>query len=202
MLLRRAYGVDVIASALFAKVEGLGQSRIAERLGAPASTVRNWTRRFASRCEDIRAAATARAYALNPGLGRIDPQASGAGDALEALGAAASAAVALLGTPANVLAPHLGAHGRPAARPRLRLTLPQTAEPVSSPHTTAASARAAISSIPGRFRSKGTERRKCLINYWQSEALAPWGPSSFWMAGEALQRCRAGPKRPLQLQAS
>ena len=48
-LLRRADGIAVIWAALAAKASGLGFRPIAADLGRPASTVRDWLARFASR---------------------------------------------------------------------------------------------------------------------------------------------------------
>jgi hypothetical protein len=53
-LLRRADGVAVIWAALACKAAGLGYRPIAAGLGRPASTVRGWLARFASRAELVR----------------------------------------------------------------------------------------------------------------------------------------------------
>lgn len=46
VLLRRADAVDVIGAALLAAAQGLGQRRVAERVGRPVSTVRGWLSRM------------------------------------------------------------------------------------------------------------------------------------------------------------
>jgi hypothetical protein len=62
VLLRRADVVEVIGEALLAAAGGLGQRRVAERVGRPASTVRGWlsrTVRVAERVLAVCAAAVA-----------------------------------------------------------------------------------------------------------------------------------------------
>ena len=46
--------VEVIGAALTARAAGLGHRRIAVWLGAPASTVRGWLRRWAARVAEVR----------------------------------------------------------------------------------------------------------------------------------------------------
>lgn len=53
-LVRRRDGAEVIGLALTAKARGVGHRRSARSLGRPASTVRGWLRRFASRSVVIR----------------------------------------------------------------------------------------------------------------------------------------------------
>lgn len=92
-LCRRADAVWVIGAALEAKADGAGHRSIAARLGRPATTVRGWLRRFAARAEQVRAQFTRLLVALDPLAGPVTPRASLVGDALEAIGRAAAAAV-------------------------------------------------------------------------------------------------------------
>ena len=69
-LLRRVDAVAVIGAALLAKATGQGHRPIAARLGRPATTVRDWLRRFAARAEALRALFTALALRLDPDLTR------------------------------------------------------------------------------------------------------------------------------------
>lgn len=94
---RRRDAADVIVAALVAKAAGEGHRRIAGALGRPPATVRGWLRRASAQAEAIRTAATTFACALDPCLGAISPRGSALGDAVEALGIAASAAVRRLG---------------------------------------------------------------------------------------------------------
>jgi hypothetical protein len=100
-LLRRCAAVEVIGAALLAKQAGLGHRRVAARLGVPEATVRGWLRRFTARAETLRAAATVWAYRLDVQLGALQPRGSPYADALEALGAAAAAAVRRFGPPCS-----------------------------------------------------------------------------------------------------
>ena len=54
LLLRRAYGADLIWTALIARAQGAGHRRIAVDLEVPAATVRGWLRRAGHRLEKIR----------------------------------------------------------------------------------------------------------------------------------------------------
>lgn len=96
-LLRRRDGVEVIGAALVAKVSGSGHRRVEEMLGLPVSTVRGWLRRFARNAELVRVWFTVLAHGLDPMLGPIDSALSVFGDAVEAIGVAARAAVLRLG---------------------------------------------------------------------------------------------------------
>jgi len=87
----------VIGAALLSKHAGQGHRSIAAGAGVPASTVRGWLRRFALRAEELRTLATVMALDLDPMHPAIPPRDSPFGDALEALGLAASAAVRRLG---------------------------------------------------------------------------------------------------------
>jgi hypothetical protein len=96
-LLRRRDGVAVIGEALVAKAAGDGHRGIAERVGVPKDTVRGWLRRFAANADVIRAHFVRWAVALDSELGAIAPAASGFGDAVEAVAAAARAWVLRFG---------------------------------------------------------------------------------------------------------
>lgn len=97
-LLRRADTVEVIGWAIEQKIAGVGHRRIAVRVGVPATTVRDWLRRFARRAEAIRAHFTALAHRLDASCGRIDPAGSVFCDAVEAIGLAARAAARAYGS--------------------------------------------------------------------------------------------------------
>jgi hypothetical protein len=79
----RQTGVEVIGEAL---LSAEGYRRVAERLGVPAETVRDWRQRFGSRAVEIAAHFLGWARALD---GSLDPPVlagSLVGDALEAIG--------------------------------------------------------------------------------------------------------------------
>ncbi len=90
-LLRRADTAAVIGSALVGKACGYGHRVIAAGLGRPPSTVRGWLRRFASRVEPVRSAFTALAITLVVDAVLPDLQPTVFGDAVAAVGFAASA---------------------------------------------------------------------------------------------------------------
>jgi hypothetical protein len=96
-LLRRADGVDVIGAALRAKATGEGHRPIAARLQRPATTVRGWLRAFAGNAEVVRSALTGLLVALDPLTGSLPPHRSLLADAVEVVGACASAARRRLG---------------------------------------------------------------------------------------------------------
>ena len=84
-LARRRYAAEVIGEALLS-LGREGYRRVAERLGVPGETVRDWRSRFRSRAELITAHFLRWARALDASF---DPQAgegSLVGDALEAIG--------------------------------------------------------------------------------------------------------------------
>lgn len=97
MLLRRADGAAVIGAALLAKATGAGHRVIAAALSRPASTVRGWLRRFATRAEEMRVLFTGLLHALDPEVGPVQPGGSVLADAVEVLGLAGAAAVRRLG---------------------------------------------------------------------------------------------------------
>jgi transposase-like protein len=98
-LLRRADTAAVIGAALTGKARGDGHRPIAARLGRPASTVRGWLRRFASRAEPVRSAFTALAITLVVDAVLPDPAGGVFADAVAAVGAAASAVARRFGVP-------------------------------------------------------------------------------------------------------
>ncbi len=91
-LLRRADGVAVIWAALAGKAAGLGHRPIAAGLGRPASTVRDWLARFASRAGAVRGLFTVWLCALDADPPPLAPAGSAVGDAVAAVTAAAAAA--------------------------------------------------------------------------------------------------------------
>jgi hypothetical protein len=95
--LRRRDLAEVIGEALVANAAGVGRRRIAGRLGVHPDTVRGWLRRFAARAGEVREHFTRLAHGLGADLGVVEPRASPAGDALEAIGVAARAAAELFG---------------------------------------------------------------------------------------------------------
>jgi hypothetical protein len=66
VLLRRADAVDVIGKALLAAAEGLGQRRVAERVGLPVSTVRGWLARIGRVADRVLAVCAAAAAGFGP----------------------------------------------------------------------------------------------------------------------------------------
>ena len=91
-LLRRADGVAVIWAALAGKAAGLGHRPIAAGLGRPASTVRDWLARFASRAGAVRGLFTVWLCALDADPPPLPPAGSVVADAVAAVTAAAVAA--------------------------------------------------------------------------------------------------------------
>jgi len=91
-LLRRADGVAVIWAALAGKAAGLGFRPVAAGLGIPASTVRGWLARFASRAGAVRGLFTAWLCALDADPPPLAPAGSAVADAVAAIAAAAAAA--------------------------------------------------------------------------------------------------------------
>ncbi|HEY6422477.1 MAG TPA: helix-turn-helix domain-containing protein [Pseudonocardiaceae bacterium] len=84
-LLRRADSVEVIGSALVAAGAGWGHRRVARLVKRPASTVRNWLRRFDARAGPLRMWFTALAVALEPAPLMPQPAGSEVGDAVAAI---------------------------------------------------------------------------------------------------------------------
>lgn len=95
-LLRRRDSVEVIGVVLSEHSEE-ARVKLAERLGVPWETVRDWWRRFGRWAEAIRAHFTRWLLALTPGTAAPGGVGSRRGDALEAIGSAARAASLRLG---------------------------------------------------------------------------------------------------------
>jgi hypothetical protein len=91
-------------------VEGRSRAELARAAGAPWDTVRGWLRRFEERAVEVRAEFAALAHRWDAELGPIEPRATAAMDALEAIGMAAAAAVRRFG-PTPVWALVAGASG-------------------------------------------------------------------------------------------
>lgn len=94
---RRRDLAEVIGEALMARAAGGGHRRISGALGVPADTVRGWLRRFTARSGEIREHFIRLAYLLGADLVAVEPRASPAADALEAIGVAAQAAAVRFG---------------------------------------------------------------------------------------------------------
>jgi hypothetical protein len=92
----RKDAVEVIGEALLYSARE-GYRRVAERLGVPAETVRDWRVRFRSRAELIAAHFLRWARALDGALGATVSQGSPVGDALEAIGVCVRVASLVLG---------------------------------------------------------------------------------------------------------
>jgi hypothetical protein len=98
VLLRRMDVVEVIGAALTARLaEGRSRSETAREAGVCWDTARGWVRRFRARATEIRAEFTALAHRWDPELASIEPCGAAEKDALEAIGAAAAAAVRRFG---------------------------------------------------------------------------------------------------------
>jgi hypothetical protein len=94
VLLRRTDLAEVIGEAVMGRlVEGRSRAEVVAAAGAPWDTVRGWLRRFGKKAEEIRAGFTALAHRWDAELAGIEPRGSVVLDALEAIGAAAAAAV-------------------------------------------------------------------------------------------------------------
>jgi hypothetical protein len=92
-LARRLDAVEVIGEALLAEE---GYRQVAERLGVPAETVRDWRSRFRSRAEMVAAHFLRWARALDGALLGPELQGSPVADALEAIGVCVRVASLLL----------------------------------------------------------------------------------------------------------
>jgi transposase-like protein len=95
-LARRHDAVEVIGEALLCSA-GEAYRRVAERLGVPAETVRDWRLRFGSRAGLVADHFRCWARALDGALRLPEPQGSPVLDALEAIGCYARAASLSLG---------------------------------------------------------------------------------------------------------
>ena len=109
---RRADAVEVIGTGLAAALSGAGYARIGADLGVPPATVRGWLRRLRSRAEDMRCFAMFQLGVIggtDPAL--PGPDASPLHDALNAVAAAAHAAITGHGFGPPDLWPLLGRFG-------------------------------------------------------------------------------------------
>lgn len=88
---RRVDSVETVGAALMAAVRGAGHRKIAETIGVPPSTVRDWLRRARTNVENIRYRSTIAALTLDELAAKIDPTGSRLGDAVEAVGRAVMA---------------------------------------------------------------------------------------------------------------
>jgi hypothetical protein len=91
-LLRRADSAAVIWAALAGKAAGLGHRPVAQLLGRPEPTVRDWLARFTSRAELIRSVFTMWLCALDVDPPPLLPAGCPAADAVAAVAAAAGVA--------------------------------------------------------------------------------------------------------------
>lgn len=99
VLLRRMDVVEVIGAALTARfMDGRSRAETAREAGVCWDTARGWVRRFRGRAAEIGAEFTALAHRWDPELASIEPRGSVDLDALEAIGAAAAAAVRRFGS--------------------------------------------------------------------------------------------------------
>ena len=97
-LLRRLDLAAVIVETLVARhLEGRSRTEVVRSTGASWDTVRGWLRRFEQRAVEIRVEFAALACRWDADLAPIEPRATAALDALEAMGLAASAAVRRFG---------------------------------------------------------------------------------------------------------
>jgi hypothetical protein len=98
VLLRRVDLAAVIGVALVARhVERRSRVELGRATGAPWDTVRGWLRRFEKRAVEVRTEFAELAHRWDAELGPIEPRATAALDALEAMGVAAAAAVRRFG---------------------------------------------------------------------------------------------------------
>jgi hypothetical protein len=97
LLPRRTATVEVIGTALLAKVTGASHHAIAADLDLPADTVRGWIRSATAHASWLCARGTITAHRFDPELPPILPTGTALGDAIAALGIAAAAATRRLG---------------------------------------------------------------------------------------------------------
>ena len=94
---RRRDAIETVGAALLKAAGGHGHRVIADQLGLPPSTVRNWLRRARRRAEHLRGQAVRALFALGAEVRDTEPRATPLADAVEALGLAASAVVRRFG---------------------------------------------------------------------------------------------------------
>jgi len=98
---RRVDTVETVGAALTAAATGLGHRRVAERVGLPATTVRDWIRRARTNAEDVRVIATIRVHALDPLAHPLAPTGTALGDMIDAVGRMLAASTLRIGPPAS-----------------------------------------------------------------------------------------------------
>ena len=96
-LVRRRDAAEVVGMAVTARARGDGHRRIARALGRPASTVRGWLRRFASRAGVLRDHFVRWAHALDPSHDDRAVGGSAFADAVSAIGMLGMVAVRRFG---------------------------------------------------------------------------------------------------------
>lgn len=94
---RRCDATEVIGAALHLAAEGHGHRRVAEALGRPPSTVRNWLRRARHLAEELYAIGVHTAHAYDPELAPVAARPTPIAGAVEALAVMARAVVRRLG---------------------------------------------------------------------------------------------------------
>lgn len=97
LLPRRRDSVRVIGQVLRGVAAGRSDRTLAAVVGVPVSTVRNWRRAAAGHAQELRVVGTSWYYELDAVAAPLSPAGSPLGDAVEALGAAARAAVLRFG---------------------------------------------------------------------------------------------------------
>lgn len=108
---RRGHGIEVIGTALGARLAGRSHRAIAAELDVAADTVRGWLRRVTGRAEQLRCHAMRLLYDLDPRAGPADPAGSPLADALTALAVVVHAAQRRFGYGDVMLWPLLGQLG-------------------------------------------------------------------------------------------
>jgi transposase-like protein len=98
---RRVDTVETVGAALTAAATGLGHRRVAERVGLPATTVRDWIRRARINAEDVRVIATVRVHALDPLAHPLAPTGTALADMVDAVGRMLAAWTVRIGPPAS-----------------------------------------------------------------------------------------------------
>jgi hypothetical protein len=104
VLLRRAYGAEVIGAAVSARAAGRGHRRIGVELGVPAATVRGWLRVTAGRLDAVRVWLLQVAQRAGVDIAVAEALGSPWRDLLAALGAATAAVTVRFG-PVGILGP-------------------------------------------------------------------------------------------------
>ena len=97
MVPRRSASTEVIGVALFSAARGSSHQAVAAELDLPDDTVRGWIRRVIQQARSLTDTGTRTAHMLDPELPPLGPQSSALAYAIDALAAAAAAAVRFLG---------------------------------------------------------------------------------------------------------